>query len=298
MNPTFNYYPADVKQTRPIGTIDLETFISKIKNPKSGIKHKLDRIRNTTDTTEKDQLKKQLYYFTPAVGPMLLRNYESIQNFTGLAVLDFDKVPAEVNDIKKFLFLSYNCVVASWFSSSYKGVRALVKIPVVSSVDEYKQLFHGIRQEVSFRFPGFDKAPQNPVLPLFMSYDPEILYRPYARAETWTKVEVPPQPIYKPVPLPNFYKDSDRDKSHVINIVKRKIADIGPPGHTQLRSISYAAGGYVASGIISESELLDVIEYCITQNNYLGQRHKVAGYIRTAREMVSNGKLEPLLLNS
>lgn len=288
----FNYYPGNIRINKALGVISLDTFLSKIKNPRPEILNKINQLRSTKDADLKERIKRSLYYFTPAVGPVNLRRYNCIETFTGIAVLDFDKVDDPAY-IKNVLFKSYSCVIASWYSSSGRGVRALIKIPVVESVDEFKSYFNGFKEEISGLFPGFDSAPQNPVLPLFISVDPEILIR--NDATTWTTKQKPAEKISipKPVPLPHNYESTDAN-NRANEIIRRKIESIGPPGHTQLRAICYAAGGYIAAGYINESETIDMIETLIRHNNYLNQREKVEGYIKTANTMIKQGKEKSL----
>ena len=72
-----------------------------------------------------------------------------------------------------------------------------------------------------------------------------------------------------------------------------KIVDYG---HPPLRAISYALGGYVANNYLSEQEAEDIIIKEIVNNNYLNQKSKVDGYIKTAKDMINKGQQKPLTL--
>lgn len=289
---TFNYYGADVRTSTPLGIVTLDSFLRTIENPKPAVKDILNRIRTTTDMTVKDELKRRLYYFTPAVGPMSVRRYEAIQSFTGLAVLDFDKV-LNPEITRTSLFVNYPQIVASWLSASRKGVRALLRIPVVSSVDEYKAYFKGFAKylETNDHYDGFDMAPQNPVLPLFISDDPGIMIR--TAPKIWTTTYTEPKPFIRPVMR---IKQASDDSRHVFNIIRKCIEHVNSNGHPQLRAAAFALGGYVAAGHVSESEAVEMITKLIERNAYLGQRHKVNGYIKTAKTMIKEGQSKPLVL--
>src|SRR5690625_3187116 len=127
-----------------------------------------------------DKLKTRLPAFTPSVmvQPGKGRKYDNIDHFTGLLLLDFDSVGSK-EDASKFkasIFDNYSFIFACWLSSSGRGVRAIVRIPRVDSIDRFKLHFAAIEQEFN-RYKGFDRATKNPILPLFYSYDPNILYR-------------------------------------------------------------------------------------------------------------------------
>ena len=175
MNPTFQYYPARIKSNRPIGRLNLNTFLSKIKTPTEKtiqLYVDINKADITGNLKKKAELKAKLFYFTPATYVIPCRRYSDIQSWTGLMPLDFDKIEY-ANEFRDYLITKHPYIIAAWLSASKKGVRAFVNIPVVNSVDEYKELFWGIRDVLEI-YDGFDIAPQNCVLPLFLSYDPEI----------------------------------------------------------------------------------------------------------------------------
>ena len=183
---TFNYYDADIKSSIPLGNVTLEYFINAIRNPKIDIKHIFERIRiaeEVGDMATKQALKSKLYSFTPCVYVQGARKYENIKHWTGLLVLDFDHLEVDYAvEFKLYLFNEYKFIIAAWLSASRHGVRALVKIPQAHSVEEFKQYFAAIERHLNC-YNGFDKAPKNCILPLFFSYDAEILHRD--NAQTW-----------------------------------------------------------------------------------------------------------------
>src|SRR3989304_490792 len=132
----FNYYPAVISKSTPLGDITLDRFISSIKYPKKKILdifYKIEEASMNGDKQEKARLKSNLYYFTPCVYVKDGRKYENIINWTGLLALDFDKLPSKkyAEEERDSIFSEYKFIIASWISPSRLGVRALVKIPVV-----------------------------------------------------------------------------------------------------------------------------------------------------------------------
>lgn len=190
MDINFQYYPARVESKRPLGTVTLEDLIEAIKSPNEKIKGVFAQIAAAElagDMELKASLKQNnLYYFTPCVfSNGESRKYVDIDHFTGLAVLDFDHID-NAPALKVWIFDKYKCVVVAFLSASKRGVKFIVKIETAEDVDGFKALFYGLGYEFD-KYSGFDGSAQNCVLPLFLSYDPELLSRPFADAETWTK---------------------------------------------------------------------------------------------------------------
>ena len=70
-------------------------------------------------------------------------------------MLDFDHLqPEYCKEFKQVLFTHYKCIIATWLSASQHGLRVLIKIPEVKSVNEFKQYWEAIRKE-------FDKYHQS-----------------------------------------------------------------------------------------------------------------------------------------
>lgn len=290
MNSTyFQYFPNNVKSSKPLGNVLLSRFIKSIKTPIPAMANVFEQIKTADECGDmklKQQLKSKLYYFCPCVNLIGGRKYANIHSFTGLIVLDFDKLETDYAiDFKKALFEEHQFIVAAWLSASKHGVRALVKIPIAQSVEEFKQYFMAIEFELGI-YKGFDPAPKNCVLPLFMSYDKDIMYR--EDATTWTKKYIP---IEQPTIKQWFVKESN---SEVENIVRKSISKITNSGHYILRATAYALGGYVAAGLISESSAIDLINDCIFSHPYLTQKKDI--YKQTALTMITKGREKPLYL--
>jgi hypothetical protein len=283
---TFNYYDADIKSSLPLGNVTLEYFINAIRNPKIDIKHIFERIRiaeEVGDMATKQALKSKLYSFTPCVYVQGARKYENIKHWTGLLVLDFDHLEVDYAvEFKSYLFDEYKFVIAAWLSASRHGVRALVKIPQAKSVEEFKQYFAAIERHLNC-YNGFDKAPKNCILPLFFSYDAEILHRD--NAQTWDEKYI--EPIPPPV---KQYIINDKT-SAVERIIAKKINIIVDSGHPQLRAAAYLLGGYVGGGHIDHSDAVSIIHNLIESNAYLSQKASI--YKKTAVQMIDKGVNQP-----
>jgi hypothetical protein len=291
----FQFYPAYVNSKKPIGEVTLFEFLKANQDPDDKIKTVFAQIAQAEangDAEQKAYLKQSfLYYFTPCVWTDGQgRGYANILSFTGLLVLDFDHIE-HASEFKYYLFSAYDCIVAGWLSPSKKGCKFLVKIPVVSDVDEFKSYFYGIGVEME-KYKGFDGTGQNAILPLFLSYDPDLLYRD--NASVWTKrgkmlnAFVASTVALVPVEV------GQGDKARVQNIIIRLFDAIVDNGHPQVRSAGVTLGGYVASGYIDQHEAENFIFTLIQNNSYL--RKGIKGYQNTAKTAILTGMLSQLTL--
>lgn len=296
-NILFQYYPSTINSTKPLGYVSLEYWINSMKYPKKKYKEIFDKIHLASlsnNKAEKDELKRNLFYFTPCVIVENRRCYANITKFTGLLTIDFDGLEQNyAEEFKIALFNEYKFIICAWLSASKKGVRAIIKIPVAKNIDEFKLYFNAIEQEFGI-YNGFDIAPKNAVLPMFMSYDPEILFR--FDFLTWTKKYIP---IVKP-PVKQYFLN--KDSTIVEKITHSAINKITSNGHPQLRAISYALGGYVASGYLSQYEAENLIYKCIESNSYLSRSNsglKMAEvYKATAKTMIVKGQEKSLEIDN
>lgn len=292
----FQYYESDIKSTKPLGYVSLNYWIKSMVNPKEKFEAvflAIEEASRSQNKAEKDKLKRELYYFTPCVVIKNQRKYINIVSFTGLMTIDFDGLETDYAiEFKKALFNEYKFIICAWLSASKKGVRALIRIPESKDVKEFKEYFNAIEQELGV-YKGFDKAPQNCVLPMFMSYDKNILYRDdYC---TWIKKYTP---YVKPI-IPQYFISND--STVVEKIVYSAINKITSNGHPQLRAIAYALGGYVSAEYISEYDAINLINKCIDSNPYLSRRtsgmNMAEVYKTTAKTMVIKGQSEKLFIN-
>lgn len=285
----FQYYSGNIRYPDPLGLITLERFIRANRNTKPKLQAIFKEL-GTAEGKRKAELKQNhLNYFTPCVIVSHSRKYEHIIKFTGIAVLDFDKID-NAEAFRDALFNNYQEVICSYCSPSKRGVKALVSIPIVTSVEEFKEYFWGIA-DTMLSYEGFDQTSQNPVLPLFLSSDPDLKYR--TDYTTWTikgKREVF-QHSFTPALKVNATEDNKR---FVIHKVTKAINSIQTEGHPQLRSTSIALGGYVASGYLSMSEAIQLIYNLIEQNQYLSKG--IYGYKKTAEWAINQGTNRQLFL--
>ncbi len=127
---------------------------------------------------------------------------------------------------------------------------------------------------------------------MFMSYDTDILYR--NNYTEWNKKYTAPEPLK----IQQYYvTESNNNIDKIIVSATNKITS---NGHPQLRAVSFALGGYIAAGYISESNAIELIENCINNNAYLNRKHNglqmAEVYKKTAKTMILNGQFKPLFI--
>ena len=257
----------------------------------------IEKAELVADWKEKGRLKTTyLIFLTPCVIIKGTRRYSCIAMFTGILVIEWDHID-NAADFKQFIFETYTCVICCFLSPSRRGIKALVKIPIVHTVDEFKEYYFGIAAEMD-QYPGFDRTGQNPVLPLFQSYDPDLLERNDPLTWTTKRIPAPPRPPAEPMNIPTNYSDKQRQSAARIiyqGFVTR-FKGINDVGHPIVRSIAYTAGGYIAGGYLDELEVIAFLDSWIDTISYLNP--KAETYKKTVRDMVNRGKAAPLKLNT
>jgi hypothetical protein len=293
---TFQVYHQPITNIRPEKYISLNQFLDYTKYPSKHIVKVFDQIADAEQTGNiklKAKLKQTyLYYFTPCVQVYPIRNYDSIIYFNGLLVLDFDHID-NAEDFKQFLFNNYKSIIATWLSPSKHGVKCLVSIPKVSTIDKFKEYYFGIATEMEV-YNGFDYSGQNAVLPLFQSYDPRLLFRD--DFDTWTIKGIKLSDFTTAIeqqPPDNYI--SDKDKQTVIKIINTGFNNITDFGHPPLRSLCIAIGGYISAGYITETNALQIINKKIENHSYL--KKGISGYKKTAYWAIMTGKRKPIYLS-
>jgi len=294
---SFQYYPADITKCAPMGEVSLRSFIESHRTPNKDIEELFTQISKAAslgDLKKKNELKKGLYYFTPCVKVDKWRDYSNILSFSGLMQIDFDGI-RHAEEFRDELFEKLGCVVCAYVSPSKLGMKALVRIPICKSVDEYKSYAYGLFHYLE-RYIGFDAATKNPILPLYLSIDPNIRSRedPF----TWDLQGLQIDEFDMSKVDPDFEASehlSEDDLRGVAKHIKNTIsqADRHQVGHKYVVSGALLAGGYASMySNINQDLMLDYIFRCIDESYYL--QKDTSGYKKTATTMYKKGLLAPL----
>lgn len=291
LKTTFQYYSGNIQDASPKGFVSLSTLIKKIREPQPQTRDLLKRIeqaRMAGDEVQKRNLKQHLPAFTPCAIVKDWRCYKNIQSFTGLLVLDFDKVD-NAADLKYHVFDSFEWIIAAWLSPSGNGFKAVCSVPIVQNVDDFKRYFRGIQKAVEAEgIPGLDPVGQNPVQLLFFGCDADVLFRSHFDTFREPVSKATTKPINKPV----FVADSTTWKGKAIQTwYTNAIGRICDNGHPQVVRHSSLLGGFVASGYLSRYEAEAVASEAINHNGYLSKDPKC--YLKTAIQQIEWGMNRP-----
>ena len=297
-NISFYYYPANVKITKPLGKITLEQFIEANRNPKESVQELFKKIQ-VADEKEKQELKQKLYYFTPNIqtdgnG----RSYSNITAFNGICVVEFDKIPEFASELRDWIFDNFEECFCSYISPSGKGVKTLWKIPVVKSVDEFKAYFYGIAQRFS-KIEGFDGSAQNPILPLYLSWDKGLKHRPYEEAKTWT---IRGGKINEFKPFEGSIEEiieggTEQELDRIFRAIDQTFDKIEreQTAHKMIVNLALWCGGLVATGYVEYDNILSQIYRKIENSNYC--QKNIIGYKKTTITMLNLGLTTPCKLD-
>lgn len=292
----FQYYNANIKSSKVIGNIALSKFIEIHKNPKDETKRVFKLIAEAAENKNlelKNKLKqKYLYYFTPCVKVKDYRKYDNITEFTGIAVLDFDKID-NAKEFKHFLFNEYRHIITAWISPSRKGVKALIQIPIVKNIQEFKKYYYGISDEMEI-YDGFDSSGQNAVLPLFQAYDPGILTR--TNHICWRRKGKRNNSLdYHQINAPEkIIKPNTQKEQIIINWINKGLNNINDNGHPQIRSLALTIGGYVGAGYLDINIAKQIMKDKIITHKYLSK--DIRNYQKTIEWGINKGTYKPIYL--
>lgn len=299
LDTKIDFYPGKIWVTTKLGELSLRQFIKAHKNPKPEIKEIFKKIAQAEldeDWETKGKLKQEnLYYFTPCVKlDGKGRSYSNIETFQKLMVLDFDHLEIDADEFRDRLFYKYRSIICAYKSPSSNGVKALVRIPKVTSTDEFKEYFYGFAYEME-GVKSFDASGGNSCLPLFLSWDENIKWREDAiewtqRGGRYDEFE----------PFTGDFEEvedvTDEDKKTVLervyNIVKK--ADEENVGHPNIVSSSMLFGGFVSAGYLTYDEAEHYMFQWIDDSPYLSA--KADTYKRTSVTMLNKGLGAPLFL--
>jgi hypothetical protein len=208
--------------------------------------------------------KSELPYCTPCA-IFRYRNYDNIIRYTGLMAVDIDHVD-NASETRDWLFESYPETVIAFISPGRKGVRGLIKIPIVSTIDEYKELFWGLFSELKS-----DTSMQKPTQPFFYSHDADIKWRNYENCPEWTTTGISPLPKYDPLPVTHITEAKDFNKKRIRGIFRNRIQRIGKndPRHPQIIEMSIYMSGFVKSGYLSAMEANSLLWELINSNEWI-----------------------------
>ncbi len=301
-----SYYIGGIKQSQATGSISLLQFIDSHENTKEDMASLFTKIEMAVEMKNpalKAELKTALPFFTPTANFNGRRKYDNIIEFNPIAQLDFDGLNSDnAIEFKEYLFNHYPQIICSYLSPSRRGVKALIRIPKIevgadiqSGIKEYKDYYRAIESEFG-NYDGFDPAPKNLVLPLYLSHDFFMYSRDFGEAKEWDLKEFESDSLKQEFPLPvkpyKKLKSNDKNELRAYRTIRKAIGNIvDSPGHFQLRSACLIFGTRVGAGYVHYEDAKREVEYLVSCNSYLSKG--VKGYITTALWALESGYRTP-----
>lgn len=294
LNTEFNWYQNGIKTVRASGLITLRQFINSVISPKTELIQAFNDIAEASRVGNKklkDELKKEkLFFVTPSITLIDegIRNYASIDNFTNLAVFEYDNIPyADV--LRDYIFEKQPSCIFAFCSPSLSGCKFIFYIDKAKNVDDYKQLYYGIAHDLD-KFANLDLSNRNCSLPLFISYDKDAKFREDAIMSTkrgYVKDGfVPFEGEFTPPEEVN-----EEDELDCIRLITHLINRIVDQGHIQVISASVLCGGITSYYGLDNDKMWSILEDGIRDNYYLSKG--ISGYLLTAKTMFNKGLTNP-----
>lgn len=256
--------------------VEIDYVLQSIKDCK--IQKQLNEIQVEKDEKKKKELKKML----PCIlfsGEFTSRLDKAIVKHSGFVVLDWDKLE---NVAKKKIEISkYPFVYACFVSPSGNGIKAVVRIPAI--IERHRGYYIGLNR----LFGDLDATSINESRICYASCDKDIYINKNA-IEFLDYVDV--KELQKtPSAILSQKTTTNTSKSDIALRIIRESVD--GQKHIALLKASRLMGGYIAGGIINESDAIQLLETEIFNrgvDNF--EDAKV-----TIKKGIAYGKAEPII---
>jgi hypothetical protein len=151
--------------------IKLEQALLRIKNGFNDVCSIQEKIRNNTNEEEQVKLKKKLPIFV-FQGEFIKREIQGLKKSSGYIVFDIDYLEPSIIKDK----IKNDPYIFSLWSSVRKGVKGLIKIPLVEDDLEYKKYFYSIEKYFKDNYDlKIDPSCKDISRATFLSYDPGLI---------------------------------------------------------------------------------------------------------------------------
>lgn len=244
----------------PIGEIDWMTVLQNIQSDKYRVE--IEKVRSLSDPVERRQQKTRLPAVTFGGNFSGRRNMENCLSPTGFLTIDID----HVENIEP-IFSSLSQDEHIWFifrSPSGDGLKCAVRAEGIKTDDDIKKLYAASERYLSETYNvKIDPTSKDISRLTFVSWDPQLFINPnpfYFQFEKWLK------PTEQKFYVPPEQNNGGRAKygQEVLSSCCQEISSsaAGNQHNTRLR-MARLVGGYIASGLIEESQALSELENAV-----------------------------------
>ena len=190
--------------------------------------------------------------------------------------------------------------LSTWLSSSKRGVRAFVSIPICTDTNEFKRRYMAFAEMVEGEMNiKLDPATKNAVLPVFLSHDPNILVREDATTFKGEAVVIDtPRPTTQPIQYRSSAKGTIKTywTNRVAKFAIVSVQNITEPHHINLRNLSMLLGGYCANYGVNTDDIQAILVQGIEQHTYMSKN--AVGYVKTMLSAFDLGMTKPVTLKN
>ena len=254
------------------------------------IKNKILEIAAIEDKSVRSERKlKEL----PAVcfnGTFNRRSIDGLDTHNGFMVIDIDGLDTEDKLQKKRKEIcSLPYVYTCFISPSYKGIKALVKIPVIDEGKftdiTFKEYFAAFSSEIQ----GIDKSGKDISRACFFSYDPNIYINKNA-IEYTNRVSIEKEVVdLSGIQIPKFNGTSEPYCLQKVYEIISSAQD--GERHSKLMAASVLAGGFISANRVDENEISNVMLDAFSLRPY-DNHYKP---MKTISDGISYGVKRPLI---
>lgn len=257
--------------------VPVEQAVNRIRD--GAVRDTVELIRSSEPATAK-RIKRDKLPCILFAGKFNKRNDASIEQHSGLTVMDFDHVDV---DAYKAELAKLPYILMAFRSPSGDGVKAVARIP--ADPDRHRGHFRGLQQALH-NLPGFDPTSINLSRICFESYDPDIYVNLEAIEFTGYVDE-----------LPKAESKAPERKALITDYIKLnqavQMVIQAPDGqkHAELLKAARLCGGWVAGGQVDETDAIQALQRAIETRNIDDPQ----GAAKTIADGLEYGKNAPLV---
>lgn len=163
----------EANKPKPDKQLSLQQILNYIKTPSKEFINQIKALRKLP--ANQYQIEKKKLAGVTFGGEFSRRDKKHLIVASGYAILDYDKFPTLVDtEKKKKILFKHPAVLAVWLSPSYRGCKALLKIPVFKTSSEYSVFY---KEYILEAFPDTDISNSDITRLCFLSHDANILMK-------------------------------------------------------------------------------------------------------------------------
>jgi hypothetical protein len=241
-----------------------------------------------------DKAKSSLIAITFAGTFAPTRGNAHLQKHSGLLHIDIDHLHDVAATKQELINDPY--IIFAFISPSGGGIKAGVRIPIITTAEGYAHAWHTVRAVYESRYGvNWDQATKDVARLCYVSYDPELFVN--LDAEVFA---VPPMPSPAPQPptptrhAPLPYQP-DRRRMYAERAIRTatdmiQSAQLGSRHHARLKA-ARLLGGYVAGGVLTEDEAYSALAQAL-----VGYTEHLKRALKTVKGGLRYGQAHPISL--